>query len=63
VYYTIITTYKEIVDLRQKLEKVEISTAEAKEIYLANTDMDKKSWHTKDWKDRRNLINANNVEG
>jgi hypothetical protein len=49
-------TYKEIIDLRQKLEKAEISAMEAKEIYFANTDMDKKSWYTQDWKDRRNLI-------
>lgn len=46
-------TYDEIIELREKLKNNEISTEEAKEIYYADFNENKKSWHTKDWQERR----------
>jgi len=49
-------TYAETIELREKLENNAISPGKAREIYFADTKEGKRSWHTKDWKDRRNLI-------
>ena len=46
-------TYDEIIILKQKLEIDEISTDKAKEIYFGNLGKNIKSWHSNDWKERR----------
>ncbi|MCL2861411.1 MAG: hypothetical protein FWE22_03270 [Firmicutes bacterium] len=47
-------TYQETIELKDKILKNEISVADAIEMYLAKTKT--KSWHTKDWKERRAKI-------
>jgi hypothetical protein len=49
-------TYQEAVNLKNQLLNNEISVADAKALYFADTGTGKKSWHTKDWKERRNKI-------
>ena len=49
-------TLEEIIILKNNLEKDIISTDIAKELYFSNLDMDKKSWHTKEWKERRKQV-------
>lgn len=49
-------TYKEIVDLRNKLVNGEITISFATELYWKNFEEGKKSWHTKDWRDRRKEV-------
>jgi len=46
--------YEETIELKEKLLKNEISLEKAKELYFADTG--KKSWQTKDWKERRKKI-------
>jgi len=46
-------TYEEVILLRDQVEKNEISWQEAKTLYFADKKL---SWHTKDWKERRNAI-------
>ena len=46
-------TYNELIDLRNKLVTGEIGLELAKEIYWADFKEGKRSWHTKDWKERR----------
>ena len=46
-------TYIELIDLRDKLVTGEIGLELAKEIYWADFKEGKRSWHTKDWKERR----------
>jgi len=47
-------TYEETIGLKEKLLKNEILLEKAKELYFADTD--KKSWQTKDWRERRDKI-------
>jgi ribosomal protein S27AE len=49
-------TYAETIDLREKLEKDEISLDKAKEMCIADVEENKRSWHTKDWKERRKQV-------
>jgi hypothetical protein len=49
-------TLEEIIELKQKLERDSISTDKAKEYFFNNMEMNKKSWHTKDWKERRKQV-------
>ena len=49
-------TYKELIELREKLAKGEITQDLAKELYWKDHKEGERSWHTKDWKERRNEI-------
>lgn len=49
-------TYKETVDLRDDLIASKITLAKAKEIYWKDFENVKRSWQTKDWKDRRKKL-------
>ena len=49
-------TFKELIELKEKLAKGEITQDRAKEIYWENYKEGKRAWHTKDWKERRNKI-------
>jgi len=46
-------TYEEIIKLKEKVSNDEISYKDAKEIYFKDIE---RSWHTKDWKERRDVI-------
>lgn len=46
-------TLDEIIELRDKLSNNEIDLDTAKNQYWANNNGEKRSWHTKDWKERR----------
>ena len=45
--------YTEIIDLRKKLVNGEIAISPAQELYWKDFKEGKRSWHTKDWKERR----------
>lgn len=45
--------YSEVIDLREKLANGEIDLDSAKELLWGNYKEGKRSWHTKDWKERR----------
>lgn len=49
-------TYKERIGLRDKLISGEIGIDFAKELYWKNFKEGKKSWYTKDWKERRDKL-------
>jgi len=49
-------TYKELIELREKLLKGEITQDIAKKIYGEDYKEGKRSWHTKDWKERRKEV-------
>ena len=49
-------TYKELIQLREKLAKGEITKDIAKELFWKDHKEGERSWHTKDWKERRNEI-------
>jgi hypothetical protein len=49
-------TYKELIELREKLSKGEITQNFAKELYWRDYKEGKRAWHTKDWKERRNEV-------
>jgi hypothetical protein len=49
-------TYEEIIELRKKLDKDEISVDEVKNNYFTDENMSKKSWQTKDWRERRKQV-------
>ena len=49
-------TYKERIELKEKLANGEISLELAKELYWKNYKEGQRSWHTKDWKERRAKI-------
>ncbi len=55
-------TFKELIELREKLTNGDISHDKAKEIYWNDYKEGKRAWHTKDWKERRNLIIKNECE-
>lgn len=55
-------TYAEAIELREKLEKGEITLDRAKEICFSDTKENKRSWHTKDWKERRSAIIGDKCE-
>ena len=46
-------TYKELIELREKLNKGEITLDFAKEIFWKDNKKGKLAWHTKDWEERR----------
>jgi hypothetical protein len=46
-------TYNELIELREKLVNGEITVENAKELYGNDLKEGKRSWHTKDWKNRR----------
>jgi hypothetical protein len=46
-------TYNERIELRKKLANGEISLEMAKELYWKDYQEGQRSWHTKDWKERR----------
>jgi hypothetical protein len=46
-------TFNEIIELRNKLVNQEIELETAKELYWKDWNEGKRSWHTKDWKERR----------
>ena len=49
-------TYKELIELRERLDNGEITLDLAKELYWKDCKEGKRSWHTKDWKERRSEI-------
>ena len=49
-------TYKELIELREKLSKGEVSQDVAKELYWKDYKEGKRAWHTKDWKKRREEV-------
>ncbi|MBT2561123.1 hypothetical protein J7E50_09800 [Pedobacter sp. ISL-68] len=49
-------TFKEHIELREKLDNGEISIEIAKELYWKDFKEGKQSWHTKDWKERRATV-------
>ena len=49
-------TYNELIELREKLTNREITQELAKEIYWKEHKDGKRSWHTKDWKERRSEV-------
>jgi len=49
-------TFKELIELREKLYNGEITQDIAKELYWKDYKEKKRAWHTKDWKERRNEI-------
>jgi len=49
-------TCEEIIVLKKKLEKDEISSDEIKNVYYTDENLTKKSWQTKDWKERRKQV-------
>jgi hypothetical protein len=53
---------KELIELKENLVNGNISHDHAKEIYWDNYEEGKKSWHTKDWKERRTEIIKNECE-
>ena len=46
-------TLKELIELKEDFVSGKLSISEAQKIYLDNLEPGKKSWHTKDWKERR----------
>jgi len=46
-------TYSELIELREKLVNDEVTIDFATELYWRDLEKGKKSWHTKDWKERR----------
>ena len=46
-------TYNEIIELRKKLANGEIALEHAEELFWKDYKEDKRSWHTKDWIERR----------
>jgi len=46
-------TYNEILELRNKLEIGEMTIPKAKELYWKDWKEGKRTWQTKDWKERR----------
>lgn len=46
-------TYHELIELRKKLANGEIKLKHAEELFWKDFKEDKRSWHTKDWKERR----------
>jgi hypothetical protein len=46
----------EIIELKQELEKGSISLEKAKDIFWKDREKQKKSWHTKDWQERRKMV-------
>jgi len=55
-------TLKEIIELKEKLANGEITQDHAKHIYWNDYKEGKRSWHTNDWKERRNEIIKNECE-
>jgi hypothetical protein len=49
-------TLQEQKDLREKIAKDQISVSRAKELYWKDLKTESRSWHTKDWKDRRESL-------
>jgi len=49
-------TYDELIELRKKLTNGEITQELAKEIYWKEHKAGKRSWHTRDWKERRSEV-------
>jgi len=49
-------SYKELVELREKLSKEEITLNNAVEFYKKNYEKGKRSWHTTDWREKRKEI-------
>ncbi|WP_316768249.1 hypothetical protein [Pedobacter frigiditerrae] len=49
-------TYNERIELREKLTNGEVSLELAKELYWKDYREGQRSWHTKDWKERRAKI-------
>ncbi len=46
-------TYNELIELKEKLINSEVTIDFATELYWRNFEDGKKSWHTKDWRERR----------
>ena len=55
-------TLKELIELKENLDNGKISFDQASEIYWDNYGDGKKSWHTKDWKERRKKFIKNECE-
>jgi len=55
-------TFKERIELREKLTNGEISLELAMELYWKDYKEGQRSWHTKDWKERRTKILKENCE-
>lgn len=49
-------TYHELIELRKKLANGEITLEQAEELFWKDYKEDKRSWHTKDWKERRKKV-------
>ncbi|HAK10920.1 MAG TPA: hypothetical protein DCO78_02170, partial [Chitinophagaceae bacterium] len=55
-------TYNEIIELRNKLLGGEIEIEFAQKQYWMDFEVGKKSWHTKDWKERRDKVIKDNCQ-
>ena len=55
-------TYNECIELRERLANGEISVKLAKELYWKDYKEGQRSWHTKDWKERRAEILKKNAK-
>jgi hypothetical protein len=49
-------TLQEQIELRDKIANDQISVYQAKELYWKDLNTESRSWHTKDWKDRRDRL-------
>ncbi|RZK69348.1 MAG: hypothetical protein EOO85_22590 [Pedobacter sp.] len=49
-------TYKELIEFSEKLATGEITVDQAKDLYWKDFKDGKQSWHTKDWKERREKV-------
>lgn len=49
-------TYNELIELREKLANGEIALEHAKKLFWNGHKEGKRSWHTKDWKERRSKV-------
>jgi hypothetical protein len=49
-------TLKELIELKEKLDRGDIAQARAQEIYWNDYEEGKRAWHTKDWRERRGEI-------
>ena len=55
-------TLSEIIHLKENLLLGQMTLESATELYWNNYEKGKRSWHTKDWKERRNKIIKDSCE-
>ena len=55
-------TYNELIELKEKLVNEEISIELAKELYWNDYQEGQRSWHTNDWKERKQKFLKKNAK-